>query len=210
MSTYTWVETKAKLKEAILALPHFLRNPVQGMRQLPDWDWHTLLILPPAFALACGTIKNIIDRDFIGLFTDILISPLASIVVISLTTGLFYYLFKFAFEKDLPFRAIYIHVVFAALPAQITNIATKFLPPINILGLAATMYLLHSGFVHNFNVDSNKLKKLFTAGFAVFVLWWAVQLFKVHYHSEGLRIKATPESLDILEKELNSNPTDNE
>ena len=202
MSTHSWVEIKAKLKEAILALPHFFRNPVQGMRTLPDWDWPTLLILPPAFALACGTVKNLIERDVLGLFTDILISPLAAVVVTGIVTGWFYYGFKFFFHREVAFRSIYTHIVFAAIPAQVTNIGTKFFPPINFLGLAMSIYLLHIGFVHNFTLDARKLKKLFIGLFTVFVLWWAVQLYKVNYHRDSLRIKATPESLDILEREL--------
>lgn len=201
---YTWVEIKAKLREDILTLPHFFRNPVQGMRQLPQWDWPTLLILPPAFALACGAVKNLIDRDVVGLFTDILISPLASIVVSGIVAGWFYYGFKFFFEREIDFRSIYTHVVFAAIPAQITNIGTKFLPPINFLGVLAAIYLLYTGFVFNYTLDSRKLKRLFVALFAVYLLWWAVQIYKISYRRDSLKIKATPESLDILEKELNT------
>jgi len=204
MSTYTWAHIKQKLREDVMALPHFFRNPVQGMRQLPVWDWPTLLILPPAFALACGMIKNMIDRDVIGFFTDIVISPIASVAVTGIVAGWFFYGFKFFFNREVPFRDIYTHVVFAAIPAQVTNIGTKFLPPINFLGVAAAIYLLYTGFVHNFTLEPRKLRHLFTALFAIYVLWWAVQLFKVNYRHESLKIKATPESLDILEKELST------
>lgn len=205
---YTWVEIKAKLREDTLSLPHFLRNPVQGMRQLPNWDWPTLLILPPAFALACGMLKNMVDRDIIGFFTDILISPVASVVVIGIVAGWFYYGFKFFFDREVDFRVIYTHVVFAAIPAQVTNIGTKFLPPINFLGVGAAIYLLHIGFVHNFTLNPAKLRKMFIGLFMVFVLWWAVQFLKLTYRQDSLKVKATPESLDILEKELNNDKGD--
>lgn len=202
MSTYNWVEIKAKLKEAVLTLPHFLRNPVQGMRNLPNWDWPELLILPPAFALACGLLKNLIDRDLMGFFIDIVISPLAAIVVTGIVAGWFFYGFKFVFHVEVPFRAIYTHLVFAAIPSQITNIGTKFLPPISVLGLAASIYLLYIGFTHNFALDGRKLRKMFIALFSVFFLWHALQVFNRNYRSDGIRAKALPESLDILEKEL--------
>ncbi len=202
MMKHTWIEIKVKLREAVVTLPHFLRNPVQGMRQLPNWDWPELLILPPAFALICGLFKNMIERDVVGFFTDIVISPIASVVVTGIVAGWFYYGFKFFFHREVDFRLIYTHIVFAAIPAQVTNIGTKFLPPINFLGLAVSIYLLHIGFVHNFTLDARKLKKLFVGLFSVFVLWWAVQIYKTNYHRDSLRIKATPESLDILEKEL--------
>ena len=208
MSTHSWVEIKAKLREAILWLPNFFANPVQGMRQLPDWDWPTLLILPPSFALACGTIKNLIERDVLGLFTDILIAPLAAVVVTGIVAAWFFYGFKFFFHREIPFRAIYTHLVFAAIPAQVTNIATKYIPLLNFPGLVVSIYLLHIGFVHNFTLDSRRLKHLFIGLFTVFVLWWAVQFYKVSYHRDSLRIRATPESLDILEKELNPPPVD--
>jgi hypothetical protein len=200
--TYSWVEIKAKLREDILTLPHFLRNPVQGMRNLPNWDWPTLLILPPAFALACGMLKNMIDKDLIGFFIDIPLSPIASVVVTGLIAGWFYYGFKFVFHVEVPFRSIYTHVVFAAIPTQLTNIGTKYLPPVNVLGLAVSIYLLHTGFTHNYMLDNRKLKKMFIALFSIFCLWWAVQIFKANYRQDSVRFKALPESLDILEKEL--------
>jgi hypothetical protein len=207
---FNWVEIKAKLREDVLTLPHFLRNPVQGMRNLPNWDWPTLLILPPAFALACGMLKNLIDRDLIGFFLDIVVSPVASVVVTGLIAAWFFYGFKFVFHLEVPFRSIYTHVVFAAIPTQLTNIGTKYLPPVNVLGLAASIYLLHTGFTHSYQLDSRKLKKLFIALFSIYCLWWAAQIFKATYRHDGMRSKALPESLDILEKELNGTSSEGE
>lgn len=202
MSKFNWQDIKFKLKEAIFALPHFFKNPVQGMRELPHWDWPTLLILQMAFALFCGELKNMIERDIIGFFTDIVISPLAAVAVTAIISGWFYYGIKFVFGREVSFHSLYTHVVFAGIPAQISYIVTKHFPPVNILGLAVSVYLLHVGFVHNYQLDKGKLKKLFIGLMVLFTTWWAVQFVSMNVRRDSLRQKATPESLDILEKEL--------
>lgn len=204
MSMYNWVDIKAKLKEAILALPHFFKNPVQGMKQIPNWEWPETLILQGAFALACGEMKNVIERDVIGFFTDIVLSPLAAYVVTAIAAGVFYYLLRFFFQREADYRTIYLHIVFAGIPAQISYIVTKFFPPVNLLGLAVAIYLLHVGLVFRFQIDGQKLKKIFLGVFALFVIWWGFQIYTVNFRRESLRQKALPESLDILEKELSN------
>lgn len=204
MSSYNWSDIKLKLKEALFALPHFFKNPVQGMRELPTWDWPTLLILQMAFALVCGELKNMIERDIIGFFTDIVISPIAAVALTGIIAGWFYYGIKFIFGREVSFHSLYTHVVFAGIPAQISYIVTKHFPPVNILGLAVSIFLLHVGFVHNFQLERKKLKKLFAGLIVLFAAWWAFQFVGSTVRRDTLRQKATPESLDILEKELST------
>ncbi len=208
MSTHSWTDIKIKLKEAALALPHFFKNPVQGMKDIPDWDWPTLLILQGAFALACGELKNLIERDIFGFFVDIVVSPLAAYIVTGFVAGLLFYGLKAAFDREAPFRGLYLHCVFAAIPLQISYIVTKFFPPVNLLGFAVAMYLLQVGLVHRYQVDKPRLKKILFGLFGAYSIWWCFQVYTATFRREGLKQRATPESLDILEKELNNDKGD--
>ena len=70
------------------------------------------------------------------------------------------------------------------------------------LVLGALM-LAFVGFVDTFSVPREPLKKLFIAIFVIFTIYWGFQQFQTTYRHKTMRVKATPESLDILEKELN-------
>lgn len=202
MRNIDWVHLRARLKEGILVLPHFFKNPVQGMRTLPDWDWPTMLVLQGAFAAACAVIGNLLERDIIGMFTGIILAPLASIVVLAVGTGFFYYTFMFFFRREIPFRQIYLHLIFAAIPSQLTAVAATVVPPIILIGVAASMYLLFVGFTDNFHLEREKVKKLVIALGVIYGIFWAAQFVSYSNKHDRMRLKATPESLDILEKEL--------
>ncbi len=202
MTNFDWPLLRARLKEGILVLPHFFKNPVQGMRLLPDWDWPTMLVLQGAFAAACAVIGNLLERDILGVFVSLVLAPLASLVVIAVGSGFFYYTFLFIFKREIPFRQIWLHQIFAAIPVLLTAVAATIIPPVILIGVAAAMYLLFIGFTENFHLERIKVKKLVIGLGAIYALFWATQFVSYSNKHDHLRLKATPESLDILEKEL--------
>lgn len=202
MKKVNWALIRARLKEAILVLPHFFRNPVQGMRQIPDWDWPTILILQGLFAAACAVVSHLIQREFVRMIIGLVIAPVANYVLLSIVAGFFFYTLMFLFQREVPFRQIYTHVLFAAIPTMLVSVVAGLLPPLMVFGAGASLMLLYVSFVENFHVDRLKAKKIFWGLMAVYALFWAVQVVRTTSRHEKMRIKATPESLDILENEL--------
>ncbi|MBX3022384.1 MAG: hypothetical protein KF799_11990 [Bdellovibrionales bacterium] len=198
-----WNLIRARLKEAILVLPHFFKNPIQGMRTLPAWDWPTILILQGAFAAVCAILTSAVARNLLGMFTGIVIGPITQLLLISISSGFFYYTFMFFFGREIPYRQIYITLIFAAIPGLIANIISPILPPAMMVGGIASIGLLYVGFVSNFYLDRMKVRNLLGALLIIYAAMWAVQIFKSNSRHNLMREKATPESLDILEKELN-------
>jgi hypothetical protein len=198
-----WTLIRAKVKEAVLVLPHFFKNPVQGMRMLPDWDWPEMLILEAAFSAACAFIGNLIARNLLGMITGIVIAPLATLIALGIGAGFFYYTFKFFFQRDIPYRQIYQTLVFASIPLILVGIISLLIPPIVLLGCVGMMLLLYIGFTDNFHLERPRIKKLLIGLTLLYAVSWAVALVRTTSRHERMRLKATPESLDILEKELN-------
>src|SRR5665213_3977944 len=112
MSKINWAQITLKLREDIVILPHFLKNPVQGMRNLPHWEWPTILILQGAFAMICSVIANFIERDFFGLITGVVVAPLANYIIAGIAAGFFHYLFLFVYKREISYRQIYLNVIF--------------------------------------------------------------------------------------------------
>ncbi len=203
MKRINWSHIKEKLRTAILVLPNFFRNPVQGMRTLPDWEWLEILILQAIFAAGCSILSNLLERDFFGMITGIIVAPITFLIMSGIATGIFYYVFKFYFDREVPYRQIYIHVLFASIPILIVSTVAFLIPPILLLGAAATVLLLFVGFVSNFHIPEKPLRNLLLGILSVYLLFWAFTLIGNTSKHKTLRQKATPESLDILEKELN-------
>ncbi len=204
MRNINWTAIKAKLREAVLTLPHFFKNPVEGMRTLPDWEWPETLILQAIFASCVAFVSNLLDRDFLGAMTGLFIAPVSFILLTGIGSGFFYYLFKFYFHRDIEYRRIYINLLFAAIPALIVSIVAFMLPPIMLVGAVACALLLYVGFVSNFQLPQRKLRDLLIGMLIVYALFWVVMLIGNTSKHKTMRMKATPESLDILEKELNN------
>ena len=203
MRNINWPSIKAKLREAILVLPHFFRNPVEGMRTLPDWEWPETLILQAIFAAGIAFLSNLLDRDILGAITGLIIAPISFIALTGVGSGFFFYLFKFYFHRDVEFRKLYIHVLFAAIPIMLVSIVAFMLPPVLLIGACATALLLYVGFVSNFQLPQRKLRNVLIGLFAAYAIFWGLTLIGNNSRHKSMRMKATPESLDILEKELN-------
>lgn len=203
MVKISWGQIKQKLREDILALPHFFKNPVQGMRALPHWEWPTILLLQTALAASCSILANLIERDFFGVIIGLFLAPLTNILMVAIGAGFFYYVFMFLFHRTAAFRQIYIHVLFASIPMVLLSTVAFYLPPLVLLGSVATLLLLFVGFVDAFQIPMKPLRNLLMGLMAIHVIYWGIsQVHTVKKH-KALHEKATPESLDILEKELN-------
>ncbi len=199
-----WEHIKIQLLETQSFSRRFVRNPIESMRSLPVLDWPVLLGLHSAIAASCGILGGLIERNWLGAIASLLVAPLAALILTFLFSGIFYYVIQFAFGKTPDFYRLVQNVVFAVIPSQVLGIISGLVPPIFLLGVAATLMLLYVGLVSNLGLEAKKLKNIFLSLFAVVAVYWVVQLVSMSSSSNRIRLKATPESLDILEKEMQS------
>jgi glucan phosphoethanolaminetransferase (alkaline phosphatase superfamily) len=134
----------------------------------------------------------------------IVVGPITQLLLVSISAGMFYYIFKFYFHREVPYRQIYIHLVFATIPALLCNILYPVFPLAILVGGIGTCLLLFVGFTDNFHLDRVRTRNLLAALYAVLLISVVVQVVSFANKHERLREKATPESMDILEKEMNT------
>jgi hypothetical protein len=202
MINMNWPIIKAKLREDIIALPQFLKNPIQGMRNLPHWEWPTILILQGAYAAICSVIANFIERDYFGVVTGIVVAPVANFILAALATSFFHYFFLYFLKRQISFRAIYLHVIFAAIPLMFTTMVAFLVPPLVLVGMLASLMLLYVGFVDTFQMPKKPVRNALAVIFLLMVGGWTYQLLQSPHKHKHTHEGATPETLDILEKEL--------
>lgn len=201
-TSFEWTRFRHGIVQALRTLPHFLKNPVEGMRQLPDWDWPTLTTLQATFAAGCGLVGGIVERHFLTAIVSFFIFPIVANAVNFILSGFFFYVFMFAFKQHVDFRRIYTHLLFASIPVLLISIISPLVPLVNLVGLGAAGLLLIVGFTSNFGMPLKKVRNLIFGMFLAYAAMLVVQLITWRGGKESLRVRATPESLDILEKEL--------
>lgn len=202
MNAINWVHVRAKLREAVLVLPHFFKNPVQGMRTIPQWDWPTILILQSAFAAGCAVLTSAMARSYLGVITGLIVGPMTQLSIVFICAGFFYYVIFFFFKREVPYRQVYLTLVFASIPALVMNILSPILPVAEVLGVAASLLLLYVAFVDTFYLERVKARNLLAAIMAIYLAGWVTQMLQSRKASKSMHLKATPASLDILEKEF--------
>jgi hypothetical protein len=117
-------------------------------------------------------------------------------------SGFFYYAFLFVFKQTTSFRQIFTHLLFASIPVLLVSILSPLVPLIGLVGLGAACLLLIIGFTSNFGLPLKKVRNLLFGMFLTYAALLVIQMITWRGGKESLRVKATPESLDILEKEL--------
>lgn len=202
-SPINWKLIKTELFDSLKVLLGFAKNPVQGMKVLPEWSWSKLLILMGGFAAICGILRGVVNRSFLDIISGVLVYPVSALLMISIFSGLFYYTFMFFYKRQLSYQRIYTNFTFAVLPSVLLSTISYLVPPITLLGSAVTGLLLVVGFVENFRLPRKSVTKLIAGIFLIYVIIWIFSTISFQQKKEEFRMKALPESLDILEKELN-------
>jgi hypothetical protein len=201
-ASFDWVRFRHSIHQAVRTLPHFLKNPVEGIRQLPDWDWPTLITLQAGFAGICGFVGGLAEKHVLSAIVSFFILPIVANAVNFIMSGFFYYVFLFFFHAHVDYRRTFTHLLFASIPVLIVSILSSFVPLVSLVGLGAACLLLIVGFSYNYGLPIKKVRNLLFGLFLTYAAILLVQMISWRGGKEKLRVRATPESLDILEKEL--------
>ena len=195
-------DIKDKAKQCALSLIAFLKNPIQGMRSLPEWPWQELLLVLLAISAICGAAQGIVSGKVLSIIAGILFYPIGITILVGLFSGFFYYVFLFFFKRELDFKRLFTTVVFASIPSLLVSIATPILPPIQLLGVVSTLFLLAVGFTENFQLPKRQVTKFLAGILLIYLIFWIFSSINFKKTKDSFRDQATPESIDILEQEL--------
>jgi hypothetical protein len=94
--------------------------------------------------------------------------------MIGVSTLFFGIFFKIFANRDLAWRHLFTLILFANLPHFLFATAATYVPPIIMVGLAFTSFLLIKGFIDDFQLDRKLVIRIVTGLYAVFFLTWAI------------------------------------
>lgn len=188
--------------ETIRILPDYLRHPKAIVTNHRHWDWPQILVFQIMISMICGVLSNLLASRFLALFFAIVIAPLSSLFIVLVITGFLFYTALFIWQRELNFQRLYQTVLLCSLPMIFVQIVTGVFPPLNILGITFSGYLLFHALNDGHQLPRVPVRNLLIFMAAVCVFFWFVQWLEFGHNSFEMRHKATPKSLDLLEEEL--------
>lgn len=197
-----WAKYKEQLREIALFLPKFFRSPIEGMKQLPHWDWLTIITLHAMFAAIVGLFSGMIHRTLISIIFQPFTSVLSALFIGFSGAALFYYFILFYLNRQTDFLRLYTMVTLATLPMIALRVLAIIGSPINLIGFAITCLLCSVGLVENFAVQRKLAIRVLGSIYFLFALVWVTGVIISSRDKVELKQEVTPETLDILQKEM--------
>ncbi|OFZ12780.1 MAG: hypothetical protein A2Z20_06980 [Bdellovibrionales bacterium RBG_16_40_8] len=191
-----------RIHDVINTLRNFLLNPLQNIAQLPDWDWPTLLAFYISMAMACGALAGIISLKITQFIAGLIFFPISAIVGSFILAGFFYYTFTFFFHREIAFKNIFTIVAFSLIPFFVVYTFSAIIPPIQLIGFAASGILLTVGLSAQTHIDRKKIIKLVGSIYLLYFIFWVFSMISWQSENKYLKDLATPESLEKLKSEF--------
>ena len=196
-------DLKIRFKEVTTYLPIFLKNPLESIKRVPNWDWWTIILLEIFIGAFCGVLSGVFSRHFLAIFGGLILGPIMNLLLAGILSGVMYYACLFVMKTELEFKKVFTVVVFAGIPAQLLSIISPIAKPITLICIIITCLTLVVGFVENFLLDKKKMTQIMGVIGGILIFCW---LYSVLMEATSTRIKVqdyTPESLDQIHRELN-------
>jgi hypothetical protein len=161
-----------KIKRVAIFVFDYLRHPIEKIKNLPDWNWLTLITTLICTTMFSGILTGLVPPNFFRIIGGIIISPLVGVVATTLGALFIYYYFQVYEKRTCSFRKIFTLLVFANIPFFVFQVGSEIIPPITLVGFAFTAMLMAVGLTENFQMDKKHSLRLVSILLAiVFILW---------------------------------------
>ena len=158
----------------------YLKNPLEGVKQLPTWSWSTLIATTVIVAMSTGMLSGVIAGQFFRVLGGLLITPFMGVILSFLASLFLHYYFQVFEKRTCSLQKLYTLVLFANLPFFIFQIASEIIPPISLIGFAFTALLLVVGLTENFNLERKRSIRLIAILYGIFAILWIINLIEIN------------------------------
>ncbi len=160
-------------RELVNRILRFLRNPIQEIASLPDWEWPTLIIVTVVSAMASGILSGLIPPNFYRIMAGMILSPMVSLIMTTVMSVFFYYYFQLFENRTCSLRKIYTLVLFANIPFYIFQTIASLVWIITPVAFAFTAFIMVVGLVENFQMEKKRAMRLIGIILGAVVVIWA-------------------------------------
>lgn len=159
-------------KQLIRELIEFVKNPIERISILPDWNWPSVFTVQILLALASGILSGLIKLNFYRVLYGLFLMPIVTTISALLLALFIYYYFQFIENRTESFRRIFILVILSSIPFYLFQIASEYFAPITLIGFGFTSLLAIVGLNENFKVERKRAYILIGALFVFVLIAW--------------------------------------
>jgi hypothetical protein len=166
------------VKELMEYLIEFVKNPVEKIKTLPDWNWGSLFLLHLVLSVISGVLAGALKINLLRVAAGLFIMPVVATTTALLMAMFLYYYFQFFEKRTESFRKLFTLVVLSSIPFYFFQIVSEYFSFISVIGFAMTSLLGMVGLCENFKVE--KQRASIVAGFLfvlVFLTWLRTNVF---------------------------------
>lgn len=191
-----------QIKQLLDFLFHYIRNPIQTIKNVPDWPWPQLLICFVAIAAITGTVAGILSLRFSEIIFGLILFPISSLIGGALLSGFYYYTFMFVFQKQTAFKTLFTIVTLSLIPFFALYTLSKFVPLLQLVGFAVSGLLMIVGLTESTQIDRKKIIKLVAGLYLVYALMTIINMINWERENKSYKDIVTPDSVELLKKEF--------
>ncbi len=159
-------------REVVAALIRFFKNPVVAMKQMPEWDWKTLIVLQLLTSLISSLLASLLNLNFWKILQGILIIPPVSLMTAGVTSLFLYYAFLFLTQQNLPAKDLFTLVILSNIPFFIFHTFSPFFPIVTVLGFLFSALLLGIGLIERFGLPRSLVIKVVGSIWIIYFVVW--------------------------------------
>lgn len=164
----------ANLKKSLRIFAHYLRNPIHGIQNLPDWGWPELFLHIVVVTAITGSLAGLVATSFASTVYGLVMIPIISVILIMIGAAFFYYFFQVFAGRSLSIRKMVTVIFFANVPFFVFQIASEYFPPISLIGLAFTGFILIAGLTTQFELPRRLVTRAVVSVYVLFLVVWIV------------------------------------
>jgi hypothetical protein len=154
---------------------------------------------------AIGATSGLVRLKIGGALGGAILYPISASLVLALLGAFLYYTSLFLFQVRLQPKKLLILCFLSCLPWIAIAPFIYFLQILSPIGVILSALLAIVALTENTNLPRKAVVKLVGSIVVVFVMFWIINMITWHSPSDLKQDLATPQSMDILEKELRGN-----
>lgn len=173
-------------KDIISVIIRYLKNPVEGIKSMPNWNLKTLILVQLFISVITGTLSGLMTFKVFGFLQGLIVVPIVSIITAGISTLYIYYAFLFLYQQNLPVKDILTIVVLSNIPFFLFQTFSNFIPPITLLGFLFASLLLTVGLVERFSFPKKDVLKVVGSLFFIYITIYIWQRIDTLRLTQGL------------------------
>ncbi len=165
-------DSKIDFKNLIEFLIAFVKNPIEHIAKIPDWNWASIFFVQIMIALCSGVLAGLIKLNIYRMAAGVFIMPFVSTITSLLMATFFYYYLQFFENRTENFRKLFTFVILSSIPFYVFQIVSEYFAPITLIGFGFSFLLAIVGLNENFKVEKKRCYQLIGLLFVLVLVTW--------------------------------------